>query len=65
MYIVLTGAKGTLGSQILFSLLESRWDTLTKAYLIVRKKKQVSAHARIMKMLDCDSNPPFIHKNNS
>ncbi|MEM9361563.1 MAG: SDR family oxidoreductase, partial [Bacteroidota bacterium] len=45
MYIVLTGSTGTLGSQVLFSLLESRWDTLEKVFLIVRKKKQISAHS--------------------
>lgn len=63
MYIVLTGATGTLGSQVLFSLLESRWSTLEKVYLLVRKKKQISAHSRIMKMLESNSTPSFIQKN--
>ncbi|WP_435623720.1 SDR family oxidoreductase [Flagellimonas sp.] len=63
MNIILTGATGTLGSQILFSLLESRWETLEKIYLIVRKKKRVSEHIRIMTMLDSDSAPAFIREN--
>nr|WP_298996754.1 SDR family oxidoreductase [uncultured Allomuricauda sp.] len=63
MNIVLTGATGTLGSQILFSLLESRFHVLEKIYLIVRRKKHVSAQTRIENMLDSGSAPTFIHEN--
>ncbi|PRX56593.1 SDR family oxidoreductase [Flagellimonas meridianipacifica] len=63
MNIVLTGATGTLGSQILFSLLESRFDTLERIYVIVRRKKHISAEDRITAILDSSSAPVFIQKN--
>ena len=63
MHIVLTGATGTLGSQLLFFLLESRLESLEKIYVIVRKKNRVSAHARVMNMLNSISVPVFVQRN--
>lgn len=63
MHIILTGATGTLGSQVLFSLLESRYASLEKIYLIVRKKQRTSPEERIHAMLTSDSIPPFIQNN--
>ncbi|AWX44169.1 hypothetical protein HME9304_01169 [Flagellimonas maritima] len=60
MNIILTGSTGTLGSQILFSLLENRFDILEKVYLIVRKKKLTSPKERVLKMLDSSAAPKFI-----
>jgi thioester reductase-like protein len=62
MHIILTGATGTLGSQILFSLLESRFEALEKIYLIVRKKKLVSPETRISTMLDSSFVSDFIRE---
>ncbi|PWL40169.1 hypothetical protein DKG77_04920 [Flagellimonas aquimarina] len=62
MNIILTGATGTLGSQILFSLLESRFESLEKIYLIVRKKNLTSPEERIYKMLESNVVSEFIHK---
>lgn len=42
MKVLLTGATGTLGSQVLFSMLEERFDDLTHLYLPVRKKQATS-----------------------
>ncbi|WP_394974661.1 SDR family oxidoreductase [uncultured Croceitalea sp.] len=62
MHIILTGATGTLGSQILFSLLESRFEALEKIYLIVRKKKLVSPETRISTMLSSSFVSDFIRE---
>lgn len=63
MNILLTGATGTLGSRVLFSLLEQKLDYIDHIYLPVRKKMAVSAKARINKMLSSDHVPEFIQKN--
>ncbi len=63
MHIILTGATGTLGSQVLFCLLESRYASLEKIYLIVRKKKRVTPLERVQNMLDSASIPRFIKEN--
>ena len=63
MNIILTGATGTLGSQILFSILESRFETLEKIYLIVRKKKMTSPETRIFNMLESKVVSDFIREN--
>jgi len=63
MNIILTGATGTLGSQILFSILESRFETLEKIYLIVRKKKLTSPETRVLNMLESKVVSDFIRKN--
>ncbi|MEL6484811.1 MAG: SDR family oxidoreductase, partial [Bacteroidota bacterium] len=63
MHIILTGATGTLGSQVLFCLLESRYASLEKIYLIVRKKNRITPEERVNNMLDSGSIPDFIQKN--
>lgn len=62
MNIILTGATGTLGSQILFSILESRFESLERIYLIVRKKNIVSPRERIFKMLRSNVVSEFIQE---
>lgn len=63
MNILLTGATGTLGSRILFSLLELRLHNLKAIYLPVRNKKSVSPQMRIKNMLLSEFAPEFIKKN--
>ena len=60
MIILLTGATGTLGSRILFSLLEDRCDTIQHIYLPVRERKSSSPKSRIIKMLESDFAPDHI-----
>lgn len=62
MNIILTGATGTLGSQILFSLLESRFEHLESISLIVRKKNTTAPEERIFKMLGSEILPEFLKK---
>ena len=63
MRILLTGATGTLGSQVLFSLLEEKFSSIENIYLPVRAKKSVSSKERILKMLQSDFAPKFIKNN--
>lgn len=63
MKVLLTGATGTLGSQVLFSLLEDKFSSIEMIYLPVREKKSVSSKERIFKMLESDFAPEFITKN--
>jgi len=63
MNILLTGATGTLGSRVLFSLLEQKLDRIDCIYLPVRKKAATSAKTRINNMLSSDHVPEFIQKN--
>lgn len=63
MNILLTGATGTLGSRVLFSLLEEKLDRIDQIYLPVRKKMAASAKTRINNMLSSDYVPDFIRKN--
>ena len=63
MIILLTGATGTLGSRILFSLLEDRLDTIEHIYLPVRAKKSSTPKNRILKMLKSDFAPEFVSQN--
>lgn len=63
MNIILTGATGTLGSRILFSLLESKLHELKTIYLPVRGKKSLSPQMRITNMLLSEFAPEFIKKN--
>ncbi|MEO0525957.1 MAG: SDR family oxidoreductase [Bacteroidota bacterium] len=51
MNIVLTGATGTLGSKILFELLNLKFHRVETIYLIVRKKGLTTPQDRIMNML--------------
>lgn len=64
MNILLTGATGTLGSRVLFSLLEQKLDRIDCIYLPVRKKGAASAKARIKNMLSSEHVPEFLQKNN-
>lgn len=63
MNIILTGATGTLGSRILFSLLEEKFDRIQSIYLLVRKKAATSPQKRIQNMLASKNTPEFIQKN--
>lgn len=63
MNILLTGATGTLGSQVLFSLLEQRFDSITHVYLPVRKKTTVTPEKRIQNVILSEFAPEFIKKN--
>ncbi|MGC1514057.1 MAG: SDR family oxidoreductase [Maribacter sp.] len=63
MKILLTGATGTLGSQVLFSLLEEKFSHIEKLYLPVREKKSVSSKKRVLTMLKSEYAPTFIKKN--
>lgn len=63
MIILLTGATGTLGSRILFTLLEEKWETIEQVYLPVRERKSKTPESRIAKMLESNFAPDFIKKN--
>lgn len=63
MKILLTGATGTLGSQVVFCLLEENLSSLDRLYLLVREKKSTSPKMRIVNMLESEFAPAFIKKN--
>ena len=63
MNIILTGATGTLGSRILFSLFEQKLNLVEKVYLPVRKKAATSPEKRIQNMLSSDNIPKYIKEN--
>ena len=63
--ILLTGATGTLGSRILFSLMEQRFDSIEKIILPVRKKAAISPERRIQNMLGSDTVPQFVKDHRS
>lgn len=63
MNIILTGATGTLGSRILFSLLEQKLSSIQKIYLPVRKRAATSSEKRIKNMLSSKNIPEFIQRN--
>jgi nucleoside-diphosphate-sugar epimerase len=63
MNIILTGATGTLGSQVLFSLLETRLQEIDQLFLIVRKKNRNSPELRVQKMLNSTIAPDIIKTN--
>ncbi|QLG45630.1 SDR family oxidoreductase [Costertonia aggregata] len=63
MTILLTGATGTLGSRVLFSLFEDKWDIIDHVYLPVREKKSSTPESRIVKMLGSDFAPQFVKNN--
>lgn len=60
MNILLTGATGTLGSRVLYSLLEQRFDSITTIYLPVRKKTTISPEERIQNVVLSEFAPQFI-----
>ena len=55
MHLILTGATGTLGSRVLFELLEQK--QIRTISLLVRDKKGKSAYARVKKIIE--SNPVY------
>ena len=63
MNIILTGVTGTLGSRILYELLELPIENLEKIYLLVRAKNQSSPTGRIERMLTSQYAPRFIREN--
>ncbi len=63
MIVLLTGSTGTLGSRILFSLLEERWADIEQIYLPVRERKSKTSESRITKMLASSFAPDFIKNN--
>jgi len=63
MHILLTGATGTLGSRVLYSLFEERFNTITTIYLPVRKKTTVDPEKRIQNVLLSEFAPQFIKDN--
>jgi len=63
MNILLTGATGTLGSRVLFSLLELRFQDIETIYLPVRKKTSVSPEQRIKNVVSSEFATEFIKKN--
>ncbi len=62
MNIILTGATGTLGSRILFSLLEQKLNSIEKIFLPVRKKAVIAPEERIQNMLSSKNAPDFIRQ---
>lgn len=63
MTILLTGATGTLGSRILFSLLEEKWAEIQHIYLPVRERKSKTPQSRVLKMLESSFVPYFVKNN--
>ena len=63
MNIILTGATGTLGSRILFSLLEQKLEEIVHIYLPVRSKAATSPQKRVQNMLSSTNIPAFIRSN--
>ncbi|MDB4292040.1 SDR family oxidoreductase [Maribacter sp.] len=61
MNIILTGATGTLGSQILFKLLTQTTPEVLSIYLLVRKKNGRSAKERIQSILESNFLPEELH----
>jgi len=61
MNVILTGVTGTLGSQVLYQLLQNR--EIEKIYLLIRKKGQVNGQQRLNKILNNSSAPLYITEN--
>lgn len=61
MNVILTGVTGTLGSQIVYELLQQ--EELNKVYLLIRKKGTLSAIDRFKRIIENESAPAFIQKN--
>jgi nucleoside-diphosphate-sugar epimerase len=59
--VILTGATGTLGSQVIFELLKK--ENIKTIFLLVREKNGKPALARIMKILESEAAPEFISQN--
>ena len=52
MNIILTGVKGTLGSQVLLELLKN--ETIEKIFLLIRDKKHLSAEQRLQRIIESE-----------
>ncbi len=65
MTILLTGATGTLGSRILFSLLEEKFQEIEHIYLPVRERKSKTPESRIARMLASAYVPDFVKVNST
>jgi nucleoside-diphosphate-sugar epimerase len=63
MNILLTGATGTLGSRVLFSLLELHLQSIDTIYLPVRKKTSVSPEQRIKNVVSSEFATDFVKNN--
>lgn len=63
MNILLTGATGTLGSRVLFSIMEQRFNSLNTIYLPVRKKSHQHPEKRILNILNSEFATAFIKEN--
>lgn len=63
MNILLTGATGTLGSRVLFSLLELHFDHIEKLYLPVRKKTNITPENRIINVVSSEFATDFVKEN--
>ncbi len=63
MNIILTGATGTLGSRILYELLELHSGELEKIYLLVRGRNQLSPEDRVKNILLNQFAPNYIKRN--
>ncbi len=61
MNVILTGVTGTLGSQVLYQLLQQK--EIAKIYLLIRKKGKVTAKQRLKKVLDNPAAPSYVLKN--
>jgi len=59
--VILTGATGTLGSQVIFELLKK--DNIKTIFLPVREKNGKSAQDRVMKILSSEAAPYFVSEN--
>jgi len=63
MNILITGATGTLGSRVLFSILELRFQSIETIYLPVRRKTTVSPEQRIKNVVTSEFATDFVKKN--
>jgi len=59
--VILTGATGTLGSQVIFELLKK--ENIKTIFLPVREKNGNSPLARVMKILRSEAAPEFVSQN--
>lgn len=63
MNIILTGATGTLGSKVLHTLFETKYNQINMVYLLVRKKGLTTPQERVINMLKSEYAPQFIKDN--
>ena len=63
MNVILTGVTGTLGSQILYRLLQQ--EELDTIFLLIRKKGRVTAKSRLKSILTNEAAPDAVIQNSS